>query len=235
MKSLTTIFKVLTFALAAATAIMFLFEFVTIGDYYGLTGLEISFHSKQQVAGETITTYRSSWYLFAFILSIFTTICSVLNFNFKKKNKISGSKYSTAFFAFATAINLTVLYTAGSIQKYLDIRPLENISNSIITKEIFFLLAFVFSLAAFVFSLATMFAMDYVEVMESNGARLTIAKRIKRFFKDYKSEIKKIVWPSRKTVTKNVLVVLAMCVFVGAFIWVLDFGLAELLGQILGI
>lgn len=235
MKALSTFLKVLTFALAAAASAMFLFEFVSLGDYYNLTGLEISFHSKQLLNGDTITTYRSSWFLFAFILSVITLICSVLNFNFKKKDKISSSKYSTAFFGLATAVAMTVLFTAGSIQTYLDIRPLENISNSIITKEIFFLLAFILSIASFVSSFATMIVMDKVEVMKSNGARLTVIRRIKRFFKDYKSEIKKIVWPSRKTVTKNVLVVLAVCIFVGAFIWVLDFGLANIVERILGI
>ncbi len=80
-----------------------------------------------------------------------------------------------------------------------------------------------------------MFVADYAEVLESHGAKLPILKRMKNFFKDYKSEITKIVWPSRKTVVKNVIVVLIMCLLVGAFIWVLDWALAQLLSLILGI
>ena len=72
-------------------------------------------------------------------------------------------------------------------------------------------------------------------VKESNGAKLTIPRRVVNFLKDYKSEIKKVVWPSRKTVVKNTAIVLIMCVVVGLYIAVLDFGLANLIGLILGV
>ena len=39
-----------------------------------------------------------------------------------------------------------------------------------------------------------------------------IASGIKRFFKDTKSELKKIVWPSRKTVLNNTGVVIIVLV-----------------------
>ena len=77
-----------------------------------------------------------------------------------------------------------------------------------------------------------MLVSDYAEVLESNGTKITIPKRIKRFFKDYKREIKNIVWPSRSTVFKNFVVVIVMCAVVGAYICLLDFGLAALLDLI---
>ena len=46
--------------------------------------------------------------------------------------------------------------------------------------------------------------------------------RIIRFFKEVKSELKKVTWPSKKQVTKNTLVVIAAVVLIGIVIWVLD-------------
>ena len=49
-----------------------------------------------------------------------------------------------------------------------------------------------------------------------------IGRRIKKFFKDYFSEMKKVVWPSRKQVVKNTLIVMAVVLIIGVFIWALD-------------
>ena len=46
--------------------------------------------------------------------------------------------------------------------------------------------------------------------------------KVKKFFKDYKSEFKKIVWPSKKQVINNTLIVIAAILVIGAFIWGLD-------------
>ena len=44
-----------------------------------------------------------------------------------------------------------------------------------------------------------------------------------RYFRELRSELKKVVWSSPKQVLKNTLIVL-VCVFVvGVFIWVFDF------------
>ena len=53
---------------------------------------------------------------------------------------------------------------------------------------------------------------------KKNGA----LKRMGRFFKDLKSEYKKIVWPSKKQVINNTLVVLAVVIVIGAFVAGLD-------------
>ncbi|MCR4926335.1 MAG: preprotein translocase subunit SecE [Clostridiales bacterium] len=54
-------------------------------------------------------------------------------------------------------------------------------------------------------------------------------KAIAKFFKDFRGETKKIVWPDAKTVLKNSGVVIATVIIVGIGIWVLDYGLSELL------
>ena len=52
--------------------------------------------------------------------------------------------------------------------------------------------------------------------------------RALNYFKEVKSELKKVVWPSFKQVKNNTLVVIACVLIIGAFIWALDFGLTTL-------
>ncbi len=47
-------------------------------------------------------------------------------------------------------------------------------------------------------------------------------KAISNWFRGMKSELKKVVWPSRKTVTKNVIVALTVMVASGVVIWAFD-------------
>jgi len=53
------------------------------------------------------------------------------------------------------------------------------------------------------------------------------------WFREMKSELKKVVWPSRQTVMKNTGTVLLCSVIIGAFIWVFDFGAVSLVQMIL--
>ena len=49
-----------------------------------------------------------------------------------------------------------------------------------------------------------------------------LGDRIKKFFRDYKSEMKKVVWPSKDQLIKNTSVVLFAIIFMSAIIGVLD-------------
>ena len=46
--------------------------------------------------------------------------------------------------------------------------------------------------------------------------------RVLRWFKDLKAELKKVTWPSVKSVLKNVGIVVACVLIVGVCIWVFD-------------
>ena len=46
--------------------------------------------------------------------------------------------------------------------------------------------------------------------------------RICRYFRELRSELKKVVWSSPKQVAKNTLIVLACVLIVGVFVWVFD-------------
>ncbi len=44
-----------------------------------------------------------------------------------------------------------------------------------------------------------------------------------RYFRELRSELKKVVWSTPKQVLKSTLIVIACVLIVGAFIWVFDF------------
>ncbi len=46
--------------------------------------------------------------------------------------------------------------------------------------------------------------------------------RIKKFFRELRSELKKVVWPSPRTILNNTLIVLLCVVLVGVFVWAFD-------------
>ena len=49
-----------------------------------------------------------------------------------------------------------------------------------------------------------------------------IFKRIVRFFKDVKAELKKVTWPTKKQATKNTVVVLIFLIVIGLLVFLLD-------------
>ena len=47
-------------------------------------------------------------------------------------------------------------------------------------------------------------------------------RAIARYFRELRSELKKVVWPTAQQVLKNTLIVLACVLVVGVFIWLFD-------------
>ncbi|MCL2538832.1 MAG: preprotein translocase subunit SecE [Oscillospiraceae bacterium] len=47
--------------------------------------------------------------------------------------------------------------------------------------------------------------------------------RIKKYFRDIRSEFRKISWPSKKQVWNNTLVVIVTVLIFGIVVWTLDF------------
>lgn len=66
-----------------------------------------------------------------------------------------------------------------------------------------------------------------VKKSKDKSAKPAKKKGIVKYFKDAKSEFKKVVWPTPKETTRNTIVVLAMCLFAALVIFGLDslFGL----------
>ena len=59
--------------------------------------------------------------------------------------------------------------------------------------------------------------------------KLGFFARIAKFFRDYKSEFKKLVWPTRQQLAKNSAVVLVSIVICGTALWAIDYVLGDLL------
>ena len=59
------------------------------------------------------------------------------------------------------------------------------------------------------------------EVKKENWFKRTWGK-VAKYFRELRSELKKVVWPTPKQVLKNTLIVLACVLVVGAFIWAFD-------------
>ena len=47
-------------------------------------------------------------------------------------------------------------------------------------------------------------------------------KNLVRFFKDIRTELKKVIWPTRDQLINNTITVLLTCLVVGAVIWIAD-------------
>ena len=167
---------------------------------------------------------RSSHILFCFWLTVLGFVLSIFSYKSKKV------RYVVPAVALIDAVYMFVIKFGSN---FIDIRPLTNVTKITEAKSML-ILPIVLAVMAVV-SFAYLLLDDYLEVLASKGEKLTLFKRISRFFRDYKSEVKKIVWPTFKDVFKNTVIVLIMCLLVGALIWVIDFGLGELLKLILGI
>ena len=230
MKTVNRICQILSIIFAVVSLILFFTPFATIATNNGdvsMVGAALGFGSKIDLAGTEYDMAKSADILFCFWLTVLGVVLSVFSFKSKKV------RYFAPAVALGTGIYMLVIALSDAT-KFVDARPLTTTigvtsieyASSVLFTAIALLL---FAVAAAAYLLID----DYIEVTQSKGGKRTILKRVIGFFKDYKSEIKKIVWPGFKDVAKNTGIVLAMCLIVGAFIWLLDLGLGKLIELIL--
>ena len=229
MKTLNKICQVLAIVLGLASLVLFFTDFaaiVTDGATEKLVGAQLAFGSKYTTAaGTAYDMAKSAQILFCFWLTAIAAVMSIFSFKSKKL------RYAVPGLGVVSAVYMLVM-RLSSAGKFVDSRPMANVTSVSYTA---FVLLVVIALFLFVIaSAAYLLIDDYIEVAASKGEKLTIPKRIIRFFKDYKSEVKKIVWPGLKEVIKNTVIVLIMCLLVGVLIWLIDFGLGQLLNLVLG-
>lgn len=70
---------------------------------------------------------------------------------------------------------------------------------------------------------------------DSTVAKKKGGNKLVKYFRDLKSEIKKVVWPSRSQVVNNTGIVLILCVICGLVLAGVDLGLSQLVELLLGI
>ena len=71
--------------------------------------------------------------------------------------------------------------------------------------------------------------------MAEANKKQNVFKRIARWFREMKSELKKVVWTSKSQMVNNTLVVIACVVVVGIFIWIFDFAAGQLVTGIMNL
>ena len=59
-------------------------------------------------------------------------------------------------------------------------------------------------------------------VKKESGKKLSFGQRVKKWMREMKSELKKVIWPTRKQTTNNTLVALVMMVASAVVIWGFD-------------
>ena len=72
------------------------------------------------------------------------------------------------------------------------------------------------------------------EVKKENWFARTWGK-VRRYFRELRSELKKVVWSTPKQVLKNALIVVACVLVVGVFIWVFDFAARSLITALINL
>ena len=62
-----------------------------------------------------------------------------------------------------------------------------------------------------------------------------IGQRTVAFFRDARTEVRKVVWPSRAETTQTTLTVIVIVIIVGIFLWLFDSVLSALFRMVTGI
>lgn len=233
MKTLNKVCQFLAIALGLAAIVLFFLKFATFtladGQTVAFAGTEISFGTEKVIGKIPYDMAKSADILFCFWLTVIAFLFSI--FSFKSKF----SRYFVPVVGLIDGIYMLVIALSDA-KKFVDGRPLTvELGVLDIKYSKFVLLTAICILAFAVVAGAYLFIDDYLEVLASKGSKKTIFRRVIAFFKDYKSEVKKIVWPGFKDVLKNTVIVLIMCLIIGLLIWGIDYGLGKLLALVLGI
>ena len=229
MKLLKNSTRILTVVFSLAALVLFFFKFATItfsGDSTSIVGSVLAFGGKTTVNGvKAYSMAKSTDILFCMILTAVSVITAALNFT-----KAKSARFYHIVITLIDAVYMLVIALSAAT-KYIDTRPLPSVTKVSYTP--FVLVTAILLFVSVVASAAFILADDYLTVAASKEKKLTIPQKVVKFLKDYKGEIKKIVWPGPRSVVKNTLIVLAICVIIGVFVWLLDFGLSQLLDLVL--
>lgn len=230
MKVLRDFLKVLTVVLAVAMLVAFFFPLVSVatnaGGTISLTGAELAFGADKSAAlgVDSANLWKSGWFFASFIFSALTAIFVAVGFF--KSQKWNGAALVTGLI---NAIIMIVI-RVSTLASYVDLRKLTaHIDAGSAQYDFTMTLMMILSLATLVICAVMVLVRDKAAVAESNGNKISIPAKVKKFLREYKSEIKKIVWPTGRSVVKNTVVVLVMCAIVLLLVWAVDTGMGELL------
>ncbi len=222
MKIFSNFVRVLAALLAVATLAAFFFPFVTVtlGDATTtVNGLQCAFGADLSKAlGENMNTFKGGYYVGSLILTVLTAAAMVAGL-FSKKKGWDG----TAIIMGIINVILLVSFMTKQPSAYVD---MGRVVGATLAYTTFFTIAVAAGIAAVVVCIAGVLLKDAVACKATGN--LTIPKRVLKFLREYKSELKKVVWPGPRSVVKNTVVVLGFCGVALLLIWLVDMGLGKL-------
>lgn len=225
MKLLKKISQFAAIVFGVGSLVLFFLPFasiVTSNATANPVGAALAFGGTVKVGTASANLAMSGHIFLVLLIMVIAILMSI--FAYKSK----GLRYSSSAFALISAIYMWVIKLSNPT-RFVDTRPIEAVTSVKYTSFVLYL-----AIALTVFTLlavAYLLIDDYIEAKATGGK--TIWQKIVLFFRDNKSELKKIVWPSFHDVVKNTITVLVMCLVIGVLIWAIDLGLGQLLKLIL--
>ena len=189
------------------------------GTAISVSGAQLAFGT----AVDSVNLQASSYLALCLILAGFSAILAIVAAVLKNKK---GVIVTSAISALISGIIMLVA-VLSKVSTFVDSRPLVLAETAAYSSIVWILTAML--LLSAIIGVAAWLITDYMEVLASKGQKLSIPKKIKKFFREMIAEIRKIVWPDAKGVARNSVIVLIMCLLVGAYIWVIDYLLGLLL------
>ncbi len=225
MKTLNKISQILSVVFGLGSLVLFFVPFANVtvsgtGEPISIVGASLAFGTS---VADSVDLTISSHILFVFIVSIIAVLMSVFAY------KAKGLRYSTSLFALISAVYMWVIALCED-GRFVDTQAISGATAVEHVSVIYIAMAMT---TFVVFAIAYLFIDDYIEAKASKEKK-TICQRVVLFFRDNKSEIKKISWPGLREVIKNTITVIVICLIIGALIWLIDGGLGALLKLILG-
>ncbi len=231
MKVLNIVFRIASAVLGIAAFVLFFGNFADItsnGEVFSLAGSQLAFKDtvKSTVSEATWQMYRSTDIFFCMIIAAIGAVVSACSFKSKR------CRVAAPLINLVPAIYMLVISLSDPYQ-FIDRRPLPNVTATVYGDFVYYATAAL--LLCSVLGIAAILINDRLEVIASKGAKLSIPAKVVRFFREYKSEIHKISWPTFRAVIKNTVIVLIVCAVFGAGVWLLDAGLGYLIKLIMGV
>lgn len=164
------------------------------------------------------------WLIAAALILILTVPLFICTLRTKKQDRI-GKKFPLYVAEISTlAVGLAMVFSTLFVNFNFGYYVQRNNTNNFVLEVlpiIFGGLLAIAGLALLVIQILKGLSHDFAVKVEGS--------RIYGFFRDYKSEMKKIVWSSKKDVFRNTLVVVVSLVIVGVLVALIDLGFTQLM------
>lgn len=233
MKIINYICRIFALILSLGAVVLFFFPFVTMqvgSEAIDATGAQLAFGTTVTTANASYNLAHSVYMLLSIILAALSAITAGVSLGVKKS---VGARVVSFLSALIGGIIMLVA-ALSSVAKFTDYRPvpLDAAAVKALSYSPLVLIIAVMLFACAVIGIIGWLVNDYLEVLASKGQKLTVWQRVKKFLREMVAEIKKIVWPNYKSVIRNSVIVLILCLLLGAFIWIADFILGYLVDLI---